>query len=144
MAKKKKKKPASPEVKLKRKIKRYVKRVLIILAIVLGYFVLLPQMLPSYAPQIKNNEKQLIAAFQIIKKQLTQLLGTAIEFTDRLASDTESLENIDPEEIVSQKVEELKEKVKELPKEQVKKIKRDFCSDVIEEEIASTGSSEEN
>lgn len=144
MAKKKKKKPIPPEVKLKRKIKKYTKRTLIILAIALGYFKLLPQMAPNYAPQVKNNEEQLIAFLQIAKKQVTTLLGSAIEFTDKLATDKESLENIDPEEIVSQKVEELKDKVKTLPQEQVKKIKRDFCSEVIEEEINSTGSSEEN
>ena len=131
--KKKKKKPVSPEVKAKRRIKKYMRRTLILALLVLGYFWLLPIIAPSYAPQVEKTKETVLTAASQAQSQATQILGTATQLTTELTSGKDALEGKDPEEMVQNAVDDLKERVKALPGEQVKKVKRQFCADVIEE-----------
>ncbi len=134
MAKKnKKKKPVQPEVKFKRKIKKYTRRLMWIMLAAIGYFILLPKLVPSYAPQVEQSKATLIAGYQVARQEAEKVLGSAAQLTAQLTSTKEELEEKGPEAIVQEKVNELKEQVKALPKEQIKKVKSQFCSDLIQE-----------
>jgi hypothetical protein len=142
--KKKKKKPIPPEVKLKRKIKKYLKRALFLVALAFIYFRLIPIFMPSYAPQVEQTRVKLAQAFNLAREQANQILGSAIEITDKLSTDGESFEGIDAEAVVDKVVLDLKSRIKALPQEQVKKVKRNFCADVIEEAVGDSESTVES
>ena len=134
MAKKKRKTPVPPEVKLRRKIKKYTNRAIKIGLIVIGYFWLLPLLVPSYAPKVQENKTKLIQAANIARDQAYKILGTATEVTSDLSSASQKVEGEGgAEAVVQNAIQDFKEKVKAIPGEQVKKAKREFCSDVIEE-----------
>lgn len=100
--------------------------------------------MPSYAPQIANTQSQLLLASKLVKKQVSQVLGIAIEVSENIASGKESAKKIDAEVLVDKAVNDLKDRIKALPQEQVKKVKRNFCSDVIEEAISDEEQTKEN
>ena len=104
----------------------------IILAAV-GYFVLLPKFVPSYAPQVEQSKAALVAGYQVAQQEAGKVLGSAAQLTAQLTITKEELEEKGPEAIVQEKVDELKAQVKSLPREQVRKVKSQFCSDLIEE-----------
>lgn len=130
----KKKKPIPPEVKLRRKIKKYTRRTIILGLIVVGYFLLLPILVPSYAPQINTNKKKLIQAATEARNQAYKILGTATQVSGQLSTATQKVDEEGGVETVLQSaIDDFKSKVKALPKEQVKRVKREFCSDILEE-----------
>ncbi|MCH7951892.1 hypothetical protein IH980_04105 [Patescibacteria group bacterium] len=135
MAKKKKKKPVPPEVKLKWRIKKYTRRALMLGIIVAVYFWVLPLLVPSMAPQVDQTRQTVIAVAGQAQKQMTQILGTATELSAELTSKKKEIEEGGPEILVQETVDDLTERIKALPREQVKKVKSQFCADLIEEAV---------
>lgn len=140
--KKKKKKPITPEVKQRRRIEKYSRRAFVLALLVLGYFWLLPIVVPSYAPQVEKTKLTVLTAASQAQSQATQILGSATQLTTELTAGKDTLEGKNPEELVQNAVDDLKERVKALPGEQVKKIKQNFCRDVIEEAVTENSAEE--
>lgn len=138
MAKKKKKKPVPPEVKLKRRIRKFFRRALMLGIIVALYFWVLPILVPNLAPQVDQTKQTVISVASQAQEQISQILGTATSLTEEFTSKKGEIEEKGAEALVQETVNDLTERVKELPREQVKKVKRQFCSDLIEESQMST------
>ena len=142
MAKKKKKTPVPPEVKLKWRIKKYTRRALMLGIIVAVYFWVLPLLVPSMAPQVDQARQAVVAAAGQAQKQMTQILGTATELSEELTSRKKEIEEGGPEILVQETVDDLTERIKALPREQVKKVKIQFCADLIEEAVLACEATE--
>jgi predicted PurR-regulated permease PerM len=141
--KKKKKKPVSPEVKLRRRIKKYLRRALMLATAIFFYFWLLPILVPSLAPQVDQTKQTLISVASQAQEQISQILGSTTSFTAEFTSKKGEIEEKGAETLVQETVDDLTERVKSLPREQVKKVKREFCSDLIEEAVLSATESED-
>jgi predicted PurR-regulated permease PerM len=141
--KKKKKKPVPPEVKLRRRIKKYTRRALTIIALATLYFSVLPVLVPSLAPQVNQTKQSLISVASQARGQISQILTTASSITAQFTSKKGEIEEKGAEALVQESVDDLTERVKQLPREQVKKVKRQFCSDLIQEAVLSATESGE-
>jgi len=126
-------KPIPPEVKRMRRIKKYLKRLILVAAMALFYFFLLPKISPKYAPSVEKNKEMILESAKNARTQISQILGTATQIEEKLTGEKEKLEGQGPEALIRQTVDDLTQRVKALPKEQVQKVKREFCSDVIKE-----------
>lgn len=135
MPKTSKLKPVPPEVKLRRRIRRYAKRALLLTAAIIGYFYLLPIIMPGYAPSVNQSKANLMSAAHQAQTQLNQVLGVATQLATQVVGKKGEIESKGPEALVEEVVDDLTQRVKQLPGEQVRKVKRQFCADVIEEAI---------
>ncbi len=141
MAKKKRKKSSKASKKLisKKKIRRLFLRTCL-LALGLGVGVLFrPQVIkdPNTRLQVENLRDRVLQANDEAQMQALEALEDSGEkvkgVAEKAADITEEVTNTDPQEYVEEKVDELTEEIKSIPEEQVKKIKLEFCQDVIEE-----------
>jgi len=141
MAKKKKKRSSKASKKLisKKKIRRLFLRICLV-ALGLGIGILFrPQVIkdPNTRIQVENlrdrvlqaNDEAQMQALEVLEESGEKVKGAA----DKAAEVAEEITNTDPQEYVEEKVDELTEEIKSIPEEQVKKIKLEFCQDVIEE-----------
>lgn len=87
--------------------------------------------------QVEGVRDQLLEVNEVGQQKALELLGQSGEVAgqalDTATQITKDVTNQDPQELVTQTVTNLKEEVKTLPEKQVKKIKLEFCRDVIEE-----------
>jgi hypothetical protein len=144
MAKKKKKKPVPPEVKFKRKVKKYFKRLVKLAILIAAYFWLLPKVLPSTAPQVEKSKQSISHFATKAQEQIATFLGRATEMGFDISSKKKEIESQGTETIVQDTVDDLKRRVRALPGEQVKKVKREFCSDLIDEALKQATQSSQN
>ena len=122
-----------PEVIFKRKVKKYFRRTIKIGLLIVGYFWLLPLLVPSLSPQVERTKQGVVGAAKQAQTTITQVLGSASEFTQRGTSGDATEKSINPEAFIQETVNDLGDRVKALPREQLKKVKTQFCSDLIEE-----------
>lgn len=143
MAKKKKKiTPVPPEVKFNRRMKRYLKRALILGAIGALYFFGVPIFMPSMAPQVNETKQGILLAADIAGRNVSQILGVTTQLTAEVLGRKNEIEEKGAEALVRETVDDLTGRIKKLPGEQVKKVKREFCADVIEEAAIACQASE--
>ncbi len=138
----KKLKPIPPEVKLKRRLKKYCKRLLYLSIAVAAYFLILPRLMPNSAPQVEKTKQTVLSAKNQAQTKFTQILGIATQIGNQLSNTSEQLTPEKAEEAVKKQIEELKLRLKSIPAEQAKKVKRDFCADVIKEAAEATPSAD--
>lgn len=145
MAKKKKKKPVPPEVRFKRKLKKYFKRAVKLAILIAFYFLLLPRLVPSMAPQVENTKNTIVSSANQAKVMMSQAAGSTDQILKSLTQKTKLVDEEGAEALIEDTVENLTRQVKDLPKEQVKRVKREFCSDLIDEALmeASESAAEE-
>ncbi|OGY18648.1 MAG: hypothetical protein A2900_02675 [Candidatus Chisholmbacteria bacterium RIFCSPLOWO2_01_FULL_50_28] len=122
-----------PEVKRKRKLKKLFKRMFWLTLAALGYFFLVPKIAPSYAPAIDKNREMIIKAARNVQSQTAQIVSLATQIGQEVLGSKAKLDQKGPELLVKETVDDLTERVKALPKEQLGKVKREFCADVIDE-----------
>jgi len=141
MAKRKKKRSSKKQKKLitKKKIRRLFLRVCLV-ALGLGVGVLFrPQVIkdPVMRGQVEGLRDRVLQANDQVQDQALDALEEGSEkvkgAAEKASDITQDLTDTDPQEYVEDKVEELTEEIKSIPEEQVKKIKLEFCQDVIEE-----------
>lgn len=131
----KKKKDLSPEQIMKKKFKRYSRKLMYVLLVVAVYFLFLPKIVPSTAPQVEQTKTTVLAVYSDISSQASKILGSATKAVDELGINKEEFTNKSPEVFIEQKVDEIKAKLGSLPQEQAVKIKKQFCADLIEDAI---------
>ncbi|MBI4034872.1 MAG: hypothetical protein HY381_00560 [Candidatus Chisholmbacteria bacterium] len=87
--------------------------------------------------QVEEVREQLLKANTQGQERALQILGDTAKETQaivgRVSRVTEEVTHQNPQEIINQAVANITAEVKDLPKEQVKKIKLEFCRDVMEE-----------
>lgn len=92
---------------------------------------------PAKRAQVEGVRDQLLEVNDVGQQKALELLNqgsvTAEQALGTASQITQDLTNQDPQELVTQTVTNLTEEVKTLPEKQVKKIKLEFCRDVIEE-----------
>ena len=135
-------KPIPPEVKRRRRMKKYLRRIFWLSLAAAGYFFLLPNLAPSYAPTVEKNRQAILQLAGTAQTQAVQILGVATQIGVKLSGGKEQLAKEGPEALVKQTVDDLKDRVKAIPKEQLKKVKSQFCADVIEEAILACEATE--
>lgn len=141
MAKKKKKKKSDKPKKFitKKKIRRFLLRACLV-ALGLGIGVLFrPQVIkdPATRSQVENLRDRVLQANDEAQQQALEVLEEGSEkvkgAADKASEITEEITDTNPQEYVDEKVDQLTEEIKSIPEEQVKKIKLEFCQDVIED-----------
>lgn len=78
---------------------------------------------PPQADEVAKTPNEILS---VLGAATQRALSTTTEFVDRVTSESD-------EALINQTVENISKEVKDLPQEQVKKIKYEFCKDVIEE-----------
>ena len=110
-------------------MKKLIRKLFPVLIIVGGLLYFFQRSGPGSTAQITS---QLNLNFS--PEQFTQVLGTATKSVVSTASQLVDRFTDDQEEaLINSTVENISRQVKDLPASQVKKIKREFCSDIIEE-----------
>ena len=88
--------------------------------------------------QVEQVREQVLQANTQAQEKTLQVLGestaTTKEVIERVREVTREVTNRDPQEIISQTVTNITQEVKDLPQEQVKKIKVEICREILEEE----------
>ena len=88
--------------------------------------------------QVEQVREQVLQANTQAQEKTLQVLGestaTTKEVIERVREVTREVTNRDPQEIISQTVTNITQEVKDLPQEQVKKIKVEICKEILEEE----------
>ncbi len=92
---------------------------------------------PVKRTQVEDMREQILEANDIGQEKALQVLGESAEVaktTLKKASEvTGEITHTDPQQLVETTVTNLKEEVKSLPEKEVKRIKLEFCQDVIKE-----------
>ena len=87
--------------------------------------------------QVEGLRDQILQANDVGQEKALQVLGQSAEVIEdtvgKASNVAKDLSGKDPQIIVEEKVTYLKEEVKSLPEKQVKRIKLEFCQDVIKE-----------
>ena len=87
--------------------------------------------------QVEQVREQVLQANTQVQEKAIQVLGesttTTKEVIERVREITKEVTNRDPQEIISQTVNNITQEVKDLPQEQVKKIKVQICREILEE-----------
>lgn len=87
--------------------------------------------------QVEQVREQVLQANTQAQEKAIQVLGesttTTKEVIERVREITKEVTNRDPQEIISQTVNNITQEVKDLPQEQVKKIKVQICREILEE-----------
>ena len=88
--------------------------------------------------QVEQVREQVLQANTQAQEKTLQVLGestaTTKEVIERVREVTREVTNRDPQEIINQTVTNIAQEVKNLPQEQVKKIKVEICREILEEE----------
>lgn len=88
--------------------------------------------------QVEQVREQVLQANTQAQEKALQVLGesttTTKEVIERVREITKEVTNRDPQEIINQTVTSITQEVKDLPQEQVKKIKVQICREILEEE----------
>lgn len=129
-----KKKQLPPEVKLRRKIKKNIRRLLLLGALAAFYFFVIPVLLPQAEAQIENQKQQIKAVFFLANQKAIELSASAMHLSENFFNNQDELLSQDPEQVIRSAVDDLKQRVKSLPQEQITKVKKDFCSDLLAEQ----------
>lgn len=92
---------------------------------------------PQQRSQVEEVRNQVLQANDNIQEKALETFdegsGTVKGVIDKASDITEDFSGTNPQEVVQQKVEAFSQEVKALPEKQIKKIKLEFCQDVIEE-----------
>lgn len=87
--------------------------------------------------QVEQVREQVLQANTQAQEKALQILGesttTTKEVIERVREVTREVTNRDPQEIINQTVTNITQEVKDLPQEQVKKIKVQICKEILEE-----------
>ncbi len=139
MAKKRKKFKDKPRLFSPKKIRRWLFRLgLVATGVGIGVLVK-PSLIPDLEKraQVEGLREQILQANEVGQEKALQVLGesseVAQEAVDKASEVAKDLSGKDPQVIVEEKVTDFKEEIKSLPEKQVKKIKLEFCQDVIKE-----------
>lgn len=139
---KKTKKEVPPEVKFRRKVKKTIRRLIYLGILVAGYFWLLPTVVPGMSPQVEKTRSGLVSVAGQAQTSISQVLGSATQFTSELSKEAGQTQEKGAEALVQKTVDDLTKRVRELPGNEVKKVKIQFCADLIEEAVLSCQASE--
>ena len=92
---------------------------------------------PQKQAQIKQVREQVLQANTEVQGKALQILGdsatTTQEVVGRVREVTYQVTNQDPQEIVSEVVTNITNEIKDLPQEQVKKIKVEICQEILKD-----------
>jgi len=137
--KKRKKFKDKPRLFSPKKIRRWLVR-LGLVAVGVGVGVLVKPSLiqdSTKRAQVEDMREQILQANEVGQEKALQVLGESAEVigntVDKTSSLAKDLSGKDPQVIVEEKVSDFKEEIKSLPEKQIKKIKLEFCQDVIKE-----------
>ena len=93
---------------------------------------------PVKRQQVEQVREQVLQANTKAQEKALQVLGesttTTKQVIERVREVTREVTNRDPQEIINQTVTNIAQEVKNLPQEQVKKIKVQICKEILEEE----------
>jgi len=88
--------------------------------------------------QVEQVREQVLRANTQAQEKALQILGesttTTKEVIERVREVTREVTNRDPQEIISQTVTNITQEVKNLPQEQVKRVKQEVCRQILKEE----------
>src|SRR3989337_2510101 len=112
---KKKHEEVPPEVIFKRKVKKYFRRTIKIGLLIVGYFWLLPLLVPSLSPQVERTKQGVVGAAKQAQTTLTKDLRSTSELTQLGKSGDAAKESISPEAFIQETVNDLGDRVKALP-----------------------------
>ena len=92
---------------------------------------------PQKQAQVKQAREQVLQANTEAQEKALQVLGhsaaTTQEVVGRVREVTYQVTNQDPQEIVNQTVTNITNEIKDLPQEQVKKIKVEICQEILKD-----------
>ena len=92
---------------------------------------------PIKRAQVEGIRDQLLQANDVGQEKALQVLGetsgVAQDTLGKVSEITREVTNTDPQVLIQEKVTLLKEEVKSLPEKEIKRIKLEFCQDVIED-----------
>lgn len=95
---------------------------------------------PAQRARVEEVREQILNANEEGQEKAIKVLGESSERVKetigKVSGIAGEVTNTDPQILVNEKVEIIKQEVKNLPQNQIKKIKLEFCQDVIKEEIA--------
>lgn len=123
----------------KKKIRHWLTRIILLAAIGAGVVLVKPSLIsdPAKRAQVEDLRNKILQVNNEGQEKALKVLGESAEVvkdtTDKAADVAKDLSGKDPQVIVEEKVTILKEEVRSLPEKQVKKIKLEFCQDVIKE-----------
>ena len=129
---------AKPMISAKN-IRRWLVRLVVLglggAAVVMAKPDLIPD--PQKQAQIKQVREQVLQANTEVQGKALQILGdsatTTQEVVGRVREVTYQVTNQDPQEIVSEVVTNITNEIKDLPQEQVKKIKVEICQEILKD-----------
>ncbi|MBI2009714.1 MAG: hypothetical protein HYS86_00910 [Candidatus Chisholmbacteria bacterium] len=94
---------------------------------------------PAQRALVDELRNQVLTANEEGQKKALQVLGssseTIKETVGKVSGVADEVTGTDPQVLVNEKVAIIKQEVKNLPQNQIKKIKLEFCQDVIKEEV---------
>jgi cell division protein FtsB len=140
MAKKrKKKKTEKKKLFSKKKIRRLLVRTLLLgLGVGVGLMAR-PSLVkdPVKRQQVEQARDQLLEWNDVAQEKALDVLGqstdTIQETVENITYITKEKTEVNPQEVVQTTINNITQEVKELPQEQIHKVKLEFCRDVIEE-----------
>jgi predicted translin family RNA/ssDNA-binding protein len=88
--------------------------------------------------QVEQVREQVLQANTQAQEKALQVLGestvTTKEVIERVREVTREVTNQDPQQIINQTVTNITQEIKDLPQEQVKKVKQEVCRQILEED----------
>lgn len=135
------KKHLSPEEKRRKKLKKLkrnlTRAILISAAVAAGYVLMNPTVLGNSAreEQVTRVREQLLAVSSSTQDRIAGILGATTSVVEEALKTTKIPKQLTNQEeiVVDEVVKGFADEIKKLPAEQAKKVKRDFCADLIEE-----------
>lgn len=142
MAKRHHKSKETPGFLGKKKIRKLLLRVALVGVGVAAGILARPSLIqdPIQRAQVEHLREQVLEANDAGQKKALEVLGSSTdtiqETVGQVSGIADEVTGTDPQVLVNEKVEVIKQEVKNLPQNQIKKIKLEFCQDVIKEEVA--------
>ena len=92
---------------------------------------------PKQRAQVEGVREQILEANEVAQEKAYEVLGESTDVVGNVVSKvseaTEEISGTNPQQVVEEKVTSFAEEIKSLPEKQVKKIKLEFCAELIEE-----------